>query len=91
VLKPEDVPSDVLAFEAATLKKHGIDYAPVPPRYRATYFSRIFSLGYSAGYYSYLWSEVHDADSVAWFKQHGGLKRANGDYFRLKRRALDAK
>lgn len=81
-LKADEVPADVLAFEAATLKNHGIDFAPVPPRYRLTYFSHIFSSGYSAGYYSYLWSEVLDADSVEWFKQHGGLKRENGDHFR---------
>jgi peptidyl-dipeptidase Dcp len=54
----------------------------VPPRYRSTYFSHAFSGGYSAGYYSYLWSEVLDADSVDWFKQHGGLKRENGNHFR---------
>ena len=64
------------------MKNHGIDFAPVPPRYRSTYFSHIFSSGYSAGYYSYLWSEVLDADSVEWFKQHGGLKRENNDHFR---------
>ena len=81
-LKANEVPNDVLAFEAALLKKHGIDFAPVPPRYRSTYFSHIFSAGYSAGYYSDLWSEVLDADSVEWFKQHGGLKRENNDHFR---------
>ena len=73
-MKANEVPNDVLAFEAATLKKYGIDFAPVPPRYRSTYFSHIFS--------SYLWSEMLDADSVEWFKQHGGLKRENGDHFR---------
>jgi len=81
-LKPEEVPTDTLAFEAEALKKAGVDYPPVPPRYRSTYFSHAFSGGYSAGYYSYLWSEVLDADSVEWFKQHGGLKRENGDHFR---------
>ncbi|MGI9115384.1 MAG: M3 family metallopeptidase [Chthoniobacterales bacterium] len=81
-LAPADVPHDALAFEANALKKAGVDFAPVPPRYRSTYFSHIFSSGYSAGYYSYLWSEVLDADSVEWFKQHGGLKRENGDHFR---------
>jgi peptidyl-dipeptidase Dcp len=71
----------VLAFEAATLKKYGVDFAPVPPRYRTTYFSH--SMGaYSAGYYSYLWSEVLDADTVDWIKAHGGLKRENGDRLR---------
>ena len=54
----------------------------VPPRYRSTYFSHIFAGGYSAGYYSYIWSEVLDADSVEWFKEHGGLTRENGDHFR---------
>jgi peptidyl-dipeptidase Dcp len=81
-LKPGEVPTDTLAFESEALKKAGVDYAPVPPRYRSTYFSHAFAGGYSAGYYSYLWSEVLDADSVEWFKQHGGLKRENGDHFR---------
>ncbi|HET9032817.1 MAG TPA: M3 family metallopeptidase [Dokdonella sp.] len=71
----------VLAFEAAALKKAGVDYAPVPPRYRTTYFSHIMG-GYSAGYYAYIWSEVLDADSVEWFKKNGGLTRKNGDHFR---------
>ncbi|MBI2399159.1 MAG: M3 family metallopeptidase [Xanthomonadales bacterium] len=81
-LKPEQVPKDAIAFEQATLKQIGLDFAPVPPRYRSTYFSHIFSGGYAAGYYAYLWSEVLDADSVEWFKEHGGLKRENGDHFR---------
>ncbi|MFL6542957.1 MAG: M3 family metallopeptidase [Chthoniobacterales bacterium] len=81
-LSPDQIPSDVLAFEADALHKAGVDFPPVPPRYRTTYFSHIFSSGYSAGYYSYLWSEVLDADSVEWMKEHGGLKRENGDHFR---------
>jgi peptidyl-dipeptidase Dcp len=76
------VPSDVLGFEAAALKDAGIDFAPVPPRYRTTYFSHSFSGGYSAGYYAYLWSEKLDADTVEWFKENGGLQRKNGDHFR---------
>ena len=59
----------------------GLDYAPVPPRYRTTYFSHIVG-GYAAGYYAYLWSEVLDADSVKWFEENGGLQRKNGDHFR---------
>ena len=74
----------VLAFEAAALKNYGVDFAAVPPRYRSTYFSHTFSGGYSAGYYSYIWSEVLDADTVDWIKAHGGLQRANGDRFREK-------
>jgi peptidyl-dipeptidase Dcp len=81
-LKPDQVPADVEKFEQAALKKAGVDYAPVPPRYRSGYFSHIFAGGYSAGYYAYLWSEVLDADSVEWFRENGGLKRANGDHFR---------
>ncbi len=84
-LRAEEIPSaeQALAFEAAALKKAGVDFPPVPPRYRSTYFSHIFSSdGYSAGYYSYIWSEVLDADTVRWFKQNGGLKRENGDRFR---------
>ena len=52
--------------------------------YRTTYFSHSFSGGYSAGYYAYLWSEKLDADTVEWFKEKGGLKRENGDWFRTK-------
>ena len=82
-LTPEQIPTDALAFEKAALKKAGVDDPLVPPRYRTTYFSHAFNdNGYSAGYYSYLWSEVLDADSVEWFKQHGGLTRENGDRFR---------
>ena len=81
-LTPAQVPTDVLGFEAAALKEAGIDFAPVPPRYRTTYFSHSFSGGYSAGYYAYLWSEKLDADTVEWFKENGGLTRKNGDHFR---------
>lgn len=81
-LKPSEVPDDALAFEANALKKAGVAFDPVPPRYRTTYFSHAFAGGYSAGYYSYIWSEQLDADSVEWLKEHGGLKRENGDHFR---------
>jgi peptidyl-dipeptidase Dcp len=81
-LTPAQIPSDAIAFEKAALKEAGVDFAPVPPRYRSTYFSHIFGGGYSAGYYAYLWSEVLDADTVEWFKENGGLTRKNGDWFR---------
>ena len=83
-LKPADVPGadGVLAFEAAALHRAGVDFAPVPPRYRSTYFLHAFTGAYAAGYYSYLWSEVLAADTTDWFMEHGGLTRANGDRFR---------
>src|SRR5438132_12434856 len=81
-INPSEVPKDAMAFEEAALRKAGVDFPPVPPRYRSPYFSHAFSGGYSAGYYSYIWSEVLDADSVEWIKEHGGLKRENGDRFR---------
>ena len=81
-LSASQIPTDVVAFEADALKKAGVDFAPVPPRYRTTYFSHVFSGGYSSGYYGYLWAEKLDADTVNWFKEHGGLTRKNGDHFR---------
>ncbi len=76
------IPADVLAFEAKALIDAGVDFPLVPPRYRTTYFSHVFSGGYSAGYYGYLWAEKLDADTVEWFKENGGLSRKNGDRFR---------
>lgn len=82
-LTPETVPDagEIVQFEADALAAAGVDLAEVPPRYRSAYFSHIMG-GYSAGYYSYIWSEVLDADSVEWFKENGGLERRNGDHFR---------
>jgi peptidyl-dipeptidase Dcp len=59
-----------------------LDFDPVPVRYKSGYFSHVFSGGYDAGYYGYIWSEVLDADTVNWFKQNGGLTRKNGEKFR---------
>lgn len=75
---------DVMAFEKASLVKNGIDYAPVPPRYHSPYFSHAFAGGYSGSYYAYIWSEVLARDTGKWFQTHGGLSRANGDFFRAK-------
>jgi peptidyl-dipeptidase Dcp len=72
---------DVEAFEHAALARHGIALELIPPRYRSSYFSHIFAGGYSAGYYSYIWSEVLDADTVDWFRENGGLRRSNGEVF----------
>ncbi|PSL39706.1 peptidyl-dipeptidase Dcp [Labedella gwakjiensis] len=74
--------TDVAAFEAAALARVGLDNPSVPPRYASTYFAHTFSGGYDAGYYSYIWSEVLDADTVEWFRENGGLTRENGDRFR---------
>ncbi len=75
--------TDVLAFEAEALAAARVAVPEVPPRYRSTYFAHVFATeGYSAGYYSYIWSEVLDADTVEWFKENGGLTRKNGDWFR---------
>lgn len=78
----DDTVDDVAAFEAAALARVGLDNPAVPPRYASTYFAHTFSGGYDAGYYSYIWSEVLDADTVEWFRENGGLTRENGDRFR---------
>lgn len=73
---------DVAAFEQAALAKHGVDFAPVPPRYRSTFFSHVFAGGYSAGYYAYMWSEVLAADAFAYVQQQGGLNSEVGSRYR---------
>lgn len=71
----------ILDTQSKILANAGIQFDAVPPRYSVPYFGHIMR-GYSAGYYSYIWSEVLDADSVQWFRENGGLKRENGDHFR---------
>ena len=79
-----DAVTDVAQFEASALAAAGLDNPATPTRYSSTYFAHTFSGGYDAGYYSYIWSEVLDADTVEWFKDNGGLTRENGDRFRTK-------
>ncbi|HTA81612.1 MAG TPA: peptidyl-dipeptidase Dcp [Bacteroidia bacterium] len=74
--------SDVDRFESEALQKTHLDLPQVPTRYRSTYFLHIWSNGYSAGYYAYLWTEMLDDDAFSWFKEHGGLTRENGQRFR---------
>jgi peptidyl-dipeptidase Dcp len=81
-LTPDQVPTDVEAFEAATLKKYGVDHPAVPPRYRTPYFAHIWSGGYSSSYYAYIWSEVLAADAFAFMQKQGGATAANGEKFR---------
>ena len=69
-------------FEKEALEKTHLWIRAVPPRYRSSYFSHIWGLGYSAGYYAYLWAEMLDDDAYQWFEDHGGMTRANGDRFR---------
>ncbi len=80
----DDKVTNVAEFEAKALAAVGLDNPAVPTRYSSTYFAHTFAGGYDAGYYSYIWSEVLDADTVDWFKENGGLTRANGDRFRSK-------
>jgi peptidyl-dipeptidase Dcp len=78
----DDAPTDVDAFERASLARGGVALREVPPRYATTYFAHIWDGGYNAGYFAYLWAEVLDHDAFAWFKEHGGMTRANGQRFR---------
>ncbi len=80
-LKPGQTPTDVLTFEKEAMDKIGL-ISQIPPRYRTTYFQHIFSGGYSAGYYSYIWSAVLDADAFEVFKQKGLFDQKSAQSFR---------
>ena len=75
------VPTDVEAFEADACRNMGL-IDEIIPRYRSTYFAHIFSGGYSAGYYSYLWAEVLDKDAFELFKEKGILDKETAMSFR---------
>jgi peptidyl-dipeptidase Dcp len=81
-LSATDEVKDVDAFEKEALRKTGLDLPQVPPRYRSSYFLHIWSNGYAAGYYAYQWTKMLEEDAYAWFDEHGGLTRANGQRFR---------
>ena len=82
LLEPSEIPSDVVAFEQASLAKYNLANPAIPPRYKSTYFSHIFSGGYSANYYAYIWSEILAADAFSFMSNQGGLTRENGDRLR---------
>ena len=73
---------NVDSLEVQSLRTNHVDLRTVPPRYRSSYFSHIWASGYASGYYAYLWTEMLDDDAFQWFKENGGLTRANGDRFR---------
>lgn len=81
-LSADEPLQDVNEFEAAALKKHGVDLAAVPPRYKSTFFSHSMGGGYSAGYYAYMWSEILAADAFAYVQSQGGLTLENGQNYR---------
>ena len=72
VLKEIPAEMDVMKFEAETLNKRGL-LTQIPPRYRSTYFNHIMGGGYTAGYYSYIWSEVLDCDAFQAFSETGDI------------------
>jgi peptidyl-dipeptidase Dcp len=80
-LTPGEVVDDPLAFEDEVLRGYGFSPESLPPRYRTGYFQHIFEGGYSAGYYSYFWAEVLDADTVEWFNEQPSIREA-GETFR---------
>ena len=81
-LPPGPQQASVDSFETAALKHFQVYLPEVPPRYRTSYFAHIWGGGYAANYYAYVWAEVLDDDAYAWFEEHGGLTRANGQRFR---------
>lgn len=81
-LTAKDPLQNVDSFEMNALKRTKLNLEEVPPRYRSSYFLHIWSNGYAAGYYAYLWTEMLDHDAYKGFEENGGLTRANGQRFR---------
>jgi len=68
----EPLDLDIRSFEKKIMDKYGL-IPEIKPRYRSTYFNHIWAGGYSAGYYSYIWSEILDADAFQAFKETGDI------------------
>ncbi|CAO96795.1 Peptidyl-dipeptidase [Erwinia tasmaniensis Et1/99] len=81
-LKTGQPSPQVDSFEQEALAQEKINLPAVPPRYRSSYFQHIWGNGYAAGYYAYLWTQMLADDGFAWFDEHGGLTRENGQRFR---------
>lgn len=81
-VSPNAPKQNVDQFETEALKRTHLDLRDVAPRYRSSYFLHIWTNGYAAGYYAYLWTEMLDDDAYQWFLQNGGMTRANGQRFR---------
>ncbi len=81
-LSSDEIPEDLSDFEQRALESNNLYDDRVPPRYKSPYFAHIFAGGYSANYYSYIWSEVLAADAFAFMRERGGLIRENGDHYR---------
>ncbi|MDH4196832.1 MAG: M3 family metallopeptidase [Candidatus Aminicenantes bacterium] len=78
---PNPAEVDVRQFENKVMAAIGL-IPEIVPRYRSPYFNHIFSGGYSAGYYAYIWSEVLDCDAYEAFKEKGIFDRATALSFR---------
>jgi peptidyl-dipeptidase Dcp len=74
-------PADAMAFEAQRMNEIGL-IPEIVPRYRSPYFRHVFGGGYAAGYYSYIWAEVVDADAFQAFKENGLFDKKTADKFR---------